>query len=125
MPTIPTLLETAEKLQRIYGTPAAYHRALNGHYMGDITRVPTRSPWIHPTTENTSLILANEPKRKGTNKGKKEDDDEDIFEGDLVIAQSSRFIHDGMISRHATYAVADGDIGSVWECMKVRHSKYN
>lgn len=59
------------------------------------------------------------------NQGKKEIEDEDIFEGDLVIAQSSHFIHDGMISRHATYAVADGDIGSVWECMKVRHFHYN
>ena len=88
----------------------------------DTTRVPAGSPWIQPTMEKMSLIEANEPKNKRTDKTK---DDEDKFEGDLVIAQSSHFIHDGMISRHATYAVANGDIGSVWECMKVRHFQFN
>lgn len=63
-----------------------------------------------------------EPKKeRPTEKKKKDDkDEEEEFTGDLVLAKSCRFIYDAMISRHTTYAVADGDIGSVWECLKVR-----
>ena len=58
-------------------------------------------------------------------KKKKEGNETDKkFFGDLVVTQSSHFIHNAMISQHATFAVADGDIGSVWECVKVRLASY-
>lgn len=116
IPSIEVLLETAEKLQKMYGTPAAYHRAIKATYTNNATKIPEGSAWTPPAKEKSSLEM--EQKKKTTRKKTEKETDRE-FTGDLVMAQSSRFIHDTMISRHASYAVADGDIGSVWECMKV------
>jgi hypothetical protein len=122
IPSLEALLETAKKLQKMYGRPAAYHRALKGTYTNNATKIPEGSTWTPPAKEKSSAEVG---QKKGMCKKKKEGNEMDKkFFGDLVVAQSSRFIHDAMISRHATFAVADGDIGSVWECMKVRLASY-
>ena len=58
------------------------------------------------------------PKKRGK-KRKNEDTDPATFRGDRVLAGSIAFICDGMNSREFTYAVAEGDVGRVYESMKV------
>ena len=41
------------------------------------------------------------------------------FQGDQSLAKSIKFMHKAMISREAAYAVAGGDIGRAYECVKV------
>lgn len=41
------------------------------------------------------------------------------FKGDRTLAKSIRFMHETIMSREAAYAVAEGDIGRVYECVKV------
>jgi hypothetical protein len=83
------LLELVEKLQGMYGSPAAYHHALKGTYTRDVTKVQEGSAWMPHALEKTSVEMG--LKQKGTckkiteggNEGKEE------FSGDLVIAQHS------------------------------------
>jgi hypothetical protein len=98
IPSLETLLELAEKLQGMYGSPAAYHRALKGTYTCNATKVQEGSAWMPCALEKTSVEM--ELKQKGTRKKIKEGGNEgkEEFSGNLVIAQSSRFIQDAMIS---------------------------
>ena len=49
----------------------------------------------------------------------RENNKERTFEGDRVLAQTCRLMEELMISREAAYAVAVGDAGRVYECVKV------
>lgn len=40
------------------------------------------------------------------------------FSGDQVLAKSMTFMHDMLLSREATYALADGDVGRLYEVIK-------
>jgi len=42
-----------------------------------------------------------------------------LFFGDHSLAKSVMFMHETMISHEASYAVAKGDIGRAYECVKV------
>jgi hypothetical protein len=42
----------------------------------------------------------------------------------MCLAQSIQFMHDVIVSREVTYAVAEGDIGRVYEGLKVRRTQY-
>lgn len=50
-----------------------------------------------------------------------EESDEELipFLGDQTLAQSCRFMYDATVSREVIYAISDGDIGRVWEVLKV------
>ncbi|KAF8224130.1 hypothetical protein L208DRAFT_1381171 [Tricholoma matsutake] len=73
-------LEIAEELQRMYGSPAAYHRALDGTYENDATNIPKGSVWWPLAKETSSLDI--EQKQKGSSKKKGKESDEK-FVGDL------------------------------------------
>jgi hypothetical protein len=51
------------------------------------------------------------------------------FYGDQVLFDNGTFMHDAMISREAAAAAAQGDVGRVWEALKVGfihiHFTYN
>lgn len=47
------------------------------------------------------------------------------FYGDQTLAKSIMFMYETMISRDAAYAVTEGDIGRVYECVKVSSREYN
>ena len=123
----------AQILFRRYGHPYAFEDALSGTYHEPETTVPSGDPWSPPMTEESSIILQDD-RRKGKNKPtrpkkKTPDDAEDQllpmpFQGDLSLAQSCRFIYDATISREVIYATADGDVGRVWESLKVRYQLY-
>ncbi|KAH7888802.1 hypothetical protein F5I97DRAFT_1790114, partial [Phlebopus sp. FC_14] len=56
------------------------------------------------------------------------------FHGDIILAKSIMFIQDALISQEAAYAVVEGDVGRVYETIKMSvmlfmfmgsgHSKY-
>lgn len=60
-------------------------------------------------------------RRKPKNTGSDSDDGDSpaAFLGDQSLAQSCRFLYDATISREIIYATAEGDVGRVWEAMKV------
>jgi hypothetical protein len=58
-------------------------------------------------------------KKKKKNKAEESDEEPIPFIGDQTLAQSCRFMYDATISREVIYAIADGDIGRVWEVLKV------
>ena len=44
------------------------------------------------------------------------------FRGDQVFTEAATFKQDAMYARELGYAASDGDVGRMWECIKV--SKY-
>jgi hypothetical protein len=118
----------AQILFRRYGHPYAFEDALSGTYHEPETTIPHGDPWTPPTREESSMSLQDD-RKKGKNKStgskkKKPDNTEDQlplppFQGDLSLAQSCRFMYDATISREVIYATADGDVGRVWESLKV------
>lgn len=88
----------ARKLHRAYSTTRALHRAL-----GDVRQdsvwarsIPEGSPWTKPPPDGVENI-----------------------KGDFVLARSVSFMRDALISREAAYAAAEGDVGRVYEVVKV------
>lgn len=66
----------------MYGSPAAYHRALDGTYENDATNIPKGSVWWPLAKETSSLDI--EQKQKGSSKKKGKESDEK-FVRDLVM----------------------------------------
>jgi hypothetical protein len=94
--SLKVLLETAKKLQKMCGSPAAYHQALKGTYTNNATKIPEGSTWTPPAKEKSSAEIG---QKKGMHKKKKEGNKTDQkFFSDLIVTQSSCFIHDTMIS---------------------------
>ena len=50
---------------------------------------------------------------------KDSDNEKPPFKGDHVLANSIALIQDAMISCEMSYAIAEGDVGCVYEVMKV------
>lgn len=126
IPSFDTLLKKAKTLFMRYGHPHAFENALAGLFPDDERTICGGDDWVPLTRESSSLELGKEkaPKSK---KGKATSKDVDMeeetiapFQGDQALAQSCRFMYDATISREVIYATAEGDIGRVWEVVKVR-----
>lgn len=59
-------------------------------------------------------------------KAKKEEEEENvrIGPGDHVLAQGIDFFRDALNARKMSHCVAEGGIGRVYECIKVRHLSF-
>ncbi|KAJ7883570.1 hypothetical protein B0H13DRAFT_2235396 [Mycena leptocephala] len=128
LPDIETLLTMARKLYRAYGTARGRDHAM--HDTGTSSEwaktVPMGSPWIPQEIEISSLstkkrkskkkaadpIASKKPRRPKAKPVPRP------CKGDFVLAQDIDFIRDGLNSRKLTTAVARGDIGRVYECIK-------
>ena len=44
-----------------------------------------------------------------------------LFKGNLMLACSIAFMRDALISREAAYTVAEGDVGHLYEMIKVSY----
>ncbi|RDB30543.1 hypothetical protein Hypma_007322 [Hypsizygus marmoreus] len=149
LPTFEELEAIALTLYRTFSTTRAHYRALDnkGGTSEWAKNVPLGSLWTPPPKDETSLFgprPASQPKPR-TSKGKgnthtapkndtKGNDakEKPPFVGDRVLANSIAFMRDAIISREMSYAIAEGDVGRVYEVMKVMlftfagssHSKY-
>jgi hypothetical protein len=87
--------------------------------------VPLGKEWIPLPLEETSV--APKKPRKNAKKSKKAADKDkpaEEFKGDRALANSIALMRDAMIAREAAFAVAEGDVGRVWEVLKVRNTIY-
>ncbi|RDB16715.1 hypothetical protein Hypma_002556 [Hypsizygus marmoreus] len=119
LPTFEDLEAAARKLYRSYTSTRAQHRAMQGNStkpssLGDPSIVPPGSPW----TEPRPVPKAKPSKRKTTTVPQTTKPPEP-FKGDQVLARSIAFMREAMISREAAMATADGDVGRLYEAIKV------
>ncbi|KAJ6614033.1 hypothetical protein B0H10DRAFT_2268702, partial [Mycena sp. CBHHK59/15] len=124
LPDFETLLPIARKLYRAYGTARGRDHAM---YDTGITSewaqtVPTGSPWTPVEIEDSSLEKkprkSKQPPTARKAKKPKEKPAPKQCKGDFVFAQNVDFIRDGINSRKLTTAVAQGDLGRLYECIK-------
>jgi hypothetical protein len=114
LPEFEDLEKLARNLYRTYSTSQALYRALHG--LRESSPVPPEgSPWKPREQTNTA-----------------ESNFEESSSGDVALACSIAFIRDMMILRESQWATSQGDVGRVYETLKVRlftfagstHSKY-
>ena len=75
-----------------------------------------------PSTIASSEGLPELKKKQKKSTKKSPDDGKDLGchpEGDRVLANSITFMRDAMMSHEMSYAIAEGDMGRVYEVMKV------
>lgn len=135
LPPIEELEAAALKLYRAYSSVRATERA-----MYDVSdplgptqvpksaweqTVPIGSPWVPPSTENSADPSASSGKaaKGGKKKKRKHVDDleDEPFKGDRALAQSIAFMRDAVVAREFVYAMAEGDVGRMYEALKVCH----
>lgn len=139
IPDIEVLEAAALKLHRTFSCTRAHYRALNDvSGTSEWSRlVPLGTPWAASVVDKSSLIgnpnlpnskpaptLSKTKSATTSKKAKKAKEDAErlkSFRGDRVLANSICFMRDALISREMSQAVAEGDVGRVWEVMKVRN----
>lgn len=100
LPSFENLEKDAQKLYRSYTSMRAQERALRGpRLMESSPAVPVGSTW---DMENPLTKVLGKP-----------------FTGDQILARSISFIRDTMLAREFSIATADGDVGRLWEVIKV------
>lgn len=131
IPPIEELEIIARKLYRAYTSSRAQYRAL---YDTDGTSewskiIPLGTAWTGVAEEESSCDIGIAAKPSKSSKGKarkppaKEktstSDGGETFMGDRVLSNSVGFMRDALLSREVAEAVADGDVGRVYEVLKV------
>lgn len=139
-PTIEDLENLANGLNRQYSTQRAYERALDEYDTEDPYAVPLGTPWKARPAERSSQHVQSSKATGKKKQGKKDTETGDNasmskvkgkkkkelaapqvdFLGDRSLGKSIAFIKDTMMSRQMSTAVAEGDIGAAYECVKVR-----
>ncbi|KAJ7706777.1 hypothetical protein B0H17DRAFT_850412, partial [Mycena rosella] len=112
------LAELAKKLHWTYLTLRARDHAVfdTGSTSAWAQTVPTGSMWVPIQVEDSSLDKTpNTMKKKSALKKKQT---RGPCKGDFVLGQSIDFLRDGLNSRKMATAVADGDVGRLYECIK-------
>ncbi|KAG9217635.1 hypothetical protein CCMSSC00406_0003676 [Pleurotus cornucopiae] len=116
LPSFEDLEVSANKLFSAYSTSAAYHQCASDARSGQSPwsiAIPEGDKWISTPTEPSSLPP--QPPRPSHKKNKRPEPSKD---GDITLSESIAFMRDAMIAREAVYAVAEGDVGRLWEALK-------
>ncbi|KAJ7891465.1 hypothetical protein B0H13DRAFT_1625931 [Mycena leptocephala] len=108
LPDLEELVEMAKKLHCTYSTARARDHAI--HDTG------TTTAWAK--TVPRGLDTMTKRKKKSGGRKKKEKVPPPPCKGDFVLAQAIDLIRDGMNSRKMATAVAEGDVGRLYECIK-------
>ncbi|KAJ7079843.1 hypothetical protein C8R44DRAFT_909020 [Mycena epipterygia] len=131
LPDMEELFPMAQKLYRAYATARGRDHAL--YDVGETSEwaktVPEGSVWIPAEIEDSSLEKKGRKKKMKpasefgdqqpkTARKPKEKSPPKQYDGDFVLAQEIDFIRDAMNSRKLATAVAEGDIGRLYECIK-------
>ncbi|KAH9931747.1 hypothetical protein B0H21DRAFT_813891 [Amylocystis lapponica] len=133
LPSLEVLEDGARQLYRAYSSFRAAERAL----CADTLTTGSPSSWEHVVPLGSAWtptpVTASAPSAtlsaQNTDTGEKKPE---VFKGDRVLAQSITFMRDASVSREFAYSVAEGDVGRVYEAMKVMlftfagssHTKY-
>ncbi|CAL1706858.1 unnamed protein product [Somion occarium] len=152
VPAFEDLEVAARKLHRAYSSVRGVEYATasvegtQGHQAAWHRTVPLGSPWTPPTafdkstcsnSDNTqqrtrSNSLQPRPLKRRRTEDEETETDDSPFTGDRCLMQSIVFMRDALVSREFTYALAEGDVGRVYEALKIMlftfagssHSKY-
>lgn len=131
LPSFEDLEHGARALFDTYCTTRADHACSNDVTDGSSewsTHVPLGTPWVPPIIDKTSIRSKPVLPKKNAKKTKtpkaapktsSEKPDSTIFKGDHVLRDCRAFFKDASISREAAYAAAGGDVGRLWEALKV------
>ncbi|KAH7920579.1 hypothetical protein BV22DRAFT_996910, partial [Leucogyrophana mollusca] len=139
LPDLEEFEEIARKLHRAYSSTRAIHRAL-----ADVTldsdwakTVPQGTAWTgtqagHSTGDTTPVNDGAATKKPRHAKQQGEPSSMEPFRGDLVLAKEIAYLRDTILSREGALATAEGDVGRVYEAMKIMlftfagssHTKY-
>ncbi|KAJ3979105.1 hypothetical protein F5890DRAFT_1421840 [Lentinula detonsa] len=115
LPSFEVLYEKAKTLHKKFSMPSAFRSATvcgEGYKEG--------SPWKAPKQSKTSAAFEKPGTSKKTGKEKKKQPEVEVkVLGDESLARSTRLIYDGMLSKLINRAIRHGDVGCVWECIKL------
>lgn len=107
-------MQDASLLSRRYTSELAYVRALQPPSLEPrLEDPPTGADWVLPVNVPSTADVPGQPQKEPSLPKKP-------FRGDWALANSNILIRDGIWFLEACLAVALGDIGRVWEVMKVR-----
>jgi len=97
---------TAQRLHHAYSSAhSIYHAIRDVEKTSNWSQtVPLGTEWRPTAVDEHSLDAGTKTKE---------------FKGDLVLARSIAFMRDALLSREAAYAAADGDVGRLYETLKV------
>jgi len=127
------LFDMAVALWNNYCNPGAFTKFVTG-YRPDDSIVPIGKPWgkgedpnLMPVpklrTEDGAESKGGEGLEKGAGRETKGRDavtvGDEEFLGDRVLARSAAFMHEVLVSKEVAQAVAEGDVGRVYEGIKV------
>lgn len=120
LPEIEDLIDAAQKLHRAFSSTRGLYHAL-----GDTTAetewaktVPLGTTWSPPPDIQTSQRQCSTKGPTKSSKTKTKPASRNPC-GDRVLANSINFMRDALVSREMSYAIAEGDVGRVYEVMKV------
>ncbi|KAF8872739.1 hypothetical protein BD779DRAFT_1708992 [Infundibulicybe gibba] len=124
LPEFEDLEAAALKLHRKYSTTRAHYLALHelDHDSEWVKSIPPGSPWVPPLRDESSICQPQPqttgPKKAGTRGTRRDMANVEQFKGDHVLANSIALMRDALISREMAYAIAEGDVGRMYEMMK-------
>lgn len=148
LPSFSALLERATGLYKAYATAKGYTNAMVevDESSSWAKTVPIGTPWVPPVVSQSSLesssVKAKAPKTKTKTAPKKStkatpkkittkppatqnivvDPPPEPIPRDEVLGQSVCFVRDALVSKKLAMSVAEGDVGCIYECSKVRKS---
>ncbi|KAJ7687941.1 hypothetical protein B0H17DRAFT_898529, partial [Mycena rosella] len=117
LPDIDSLVEIAKKLHHTYSTARAKDHAIFdiGTTSEWAKTVPTGTTWVPIVVEDSSLDTT---KKKKSKRKKKDKPAPPPCTGDFVLGQAIDFFRDGLNSWEASFAVAEGNVGRLYEAIK-------
>ncbi|KAI0362305.1 hypothetical protein OH77DRAFT_1377558, partial [Trametes cingulata] len=141
LPTLETLRSAAQTLHERYSSQRAWYDAMEGGEAAEQAGWPVGSPWetglvVEPVTGATQPCRADSdepsaPPVDPTSLPEPPPSSADsaapssaLFCGDRALAQSILFLMDAMLVRDISQAVAAGDVGRVWNDMKIMLFKF-
>jgi hypothetical protein len=118
LPELDALIEIAKKLHHTYSTARAKDHAIfdTGTTSSWARTIPTGTAWVPITIEDSTLDTT---KKRKSNRKKKAKPVPPPCTGDFVLGQAIDFFRDGLNSWKASFAVAEGDVGRLYEAIKV------
>ncbi|KAJ3991231.1 hypothetical protein F5050DRAFT_1802198 [Lentinula boryana] len=127
-------MEGLSKSKQLPTFEELYQRAIDLHqrFGSKGEGYKTGSQWKPPKTDASSANLGVPISSRKKQKQVVSPVLDGSFDGDETFARSTRLIYDGAISQLATSAIRRGDVGCVWECLKMMtfsfagssHTKY-
>ncbi|KAJ6631592.1 hypothetical protein B0H10DRAFT_1938439 [Mycena sp. CBHHK59/15] len=123
LPDLEDLVEMAKKLHCTYSTARARDHAIFDTGMASLwdKTIPKGSQWVPIEIEDSSLDKTPKKRKSSTKKKPKAPKEKTApvpFKGDFVLAQAIDFLCDALNSRKTATAVAEGDVGRLYECIK-------